>query len=380
MPDDDLLIGLKAIAGYFRVEPRTVQRWRNERGLPVRELAGGRLAASRRELDEWQVRPIRSAYASGNLVTALDAQGDIIWIGSLLGALRAFSSEELAWRIQVSQLPGQHKPGVLVVGGFSDPALPDAISYFLPDGTVAWSVLAGPDLLDQTGRPFEKAWHFTHVIVSPNGTIWASLANHAGWAGCVLRIDGQGRATLQFANTGYVERLCIVPQERGDLVVACGENNDYDQAFVALFSAAADPCCSIPGKRQVYRFANSPHGYPRKYVLFPRTELIEARGGHPYGHATVMRQYPGRIIVHVETGERGSSFMYHFSETLVPEYVFPTGNHEGQHRQLEEAGRIDHAWLDCPERASPLLLRVWELDTGWREEMIRWRDDPWRDD
>jgi len=111
---------------------------------------------------------------------------------------------------------------------------------------------------------------------------------------------------------------------------------------------------------------------------FPRTELITARQ-KPYGHASRMRYYPQHIIVDVETGSDGGSFLYHFTPELQPKYVFPSGNHEFRHRDLELAGRIDHPWLSCPELDKPLTLNIWDPARGWRDEPIRWRDNPWKD-
>jgi hypothetical protein len=50
----------KAIADYLGRDVRTAQRWRDERGMPVHRVAGGRggtVFAGRGELDEWQFQP-----------------------------------------------------------------------------------------------------------------------------------------------------------------------------------------------------------------------------------------------------------------------------------------------------------------------------------
>jgi hypothetical protein len=36
-------------------------------------------------------------------------------------------------------------------------------------------------------------------------------------------------------------------------------------------------------------------------------------------------------------------------------------------------------WLDCPEVQTPLVLRIWEPDSGWYERPIPWRDNPWKE-
>ena len=213
--------------------------------------------------------------------------------------------------------------------------------YFSSGGNLEWTLEALPPLLDRNNISFEKAWTFKHVIVTSGPTIWAALANEAGWAGCVLRVDTHGNAGVQLANAGHVEQLCSVSAAEGQHLIACGENNAFEQSFVALLGTNNPPASSPPGKYPRYRFANAPMGNSRKYVLFPNTELIAARQ-KPYGHASKMRQFPDDIIVEVETGADGGYFLYHFFQQLEPKYVFPSGSHEFRHRDLELAGKISH--------------------------------------
>lgn len=179
-----------------------------------------------------------------------------------------------------------------------------------------------------------------------------------------------------FANAGHVERLCQVDSKSTAELVVCGENNDFDDAFVALIGVEDPPWCSIAGDRLVYRFANAPPGMPRKYLLFPKSETITALQ-KPYGHAMGITPHMDGIIVDVETGPLGAYFRYHFSNELEPKYVFPSGSHEFLHQSLERSGAIAHAWRDCPELKAPLVVRTWEPDSGWYDQPVPWRDNPW---
>jgi hypothetical protein len=85
--------------------------------------------------------------------------------------------------------------------------------------------------------------------ISGEPSIWATLANEAGWAGCIQRTDARGNASLKFLNAGYVDWLCYVESARGSFLIACGENNAFDQAFVALLGIDDPPCGSPPGGR-----------------------------------------------------------------------------------------------------------------------------------
>ena len=384
MQQDDLLNGWKEIADYLKVDRKTAQRWEASDNLPIlrpEKRRKGPVLAKKSALDAWLQGTLERTVLEDQRLVALGRSDKILWTHTFPKPLRRFTKEELEWRIRRVDLHGKGDRGVLVTARFLAPGGPDTIYYFSSEGKLEWSLEAALPLLDRNGGSFEKAWAFLHVIVtltSDKPVIWAALANEAGWAGGVLRIDPNGSAAVQLANAGHVERLCSVSSGEGECIVACGENNAFDQTFVALLGANDPPCRSAPGGRPRYQYANAPAGDPRKYILFPRTELIAARQ-KPYGHASGMRQYTEDIIVEVETGAEGGYFLYHFTPQLEPKYVFPSGSHEFRHRDLELAGQIDHNWDACPELDGPLTLNAWKLSEGWHDEEIRWRDNPWRD-
>jgi hypothetical protein len=384
MVDNDLLNGWKEIANYLNVSPKTARRWERSDRLPILRPEGrreGSVLARKSSLDAWLQGTLERVVMESNRLVGLTRSGKIAWTYECPAPVRHFSPEEVEWRIQRVDLSNAGDQGVLFTARFADTDQPDIMYYISSKGKLQWLLEADPHLLDRNGSSFEKAWMFKHVLVTPgsNGpTVWAALANEASWAGCVLQIDSRGTPSVKLANAGYVEWLCHIASPLQDSLIVCGENNAFDQSFVALLGINDPACSSPPGGRPRYQYSNAPAGSPQRYVLFPRTELVVARQ-KPYGHAWKMRQFPEHIIVEVETGADGGFFLYHFTPQLAPKYVFPSGSHEFRHRDLERAGRIDHAWSDCPELDQPLWLNVWELDLGWRDEPIRWRDNPWRE-
>ena len=384
MKDEDLLNGWKAIAAHLKISEKQARRWEKYDNLPIirpQKRRRGPVFADKRALDAWIQGPLARTTLDDRSLLAFDKSDRLLWSYEFPGSLRRFTADELAWRIQRADLQGDGDRGLLVTVRFAIGDKPDTIYYFSPDGILKWKLEADPQLFDRDKKPFEKAWAFRHVIVTPTSAgsdLWVALANEAGWAGCVLRVNSRGKAAVHFANAGYVECLCSVTLEGEQYLVVCGENNDFDQSFVALLGTKDPPSSAPPGPRPRYRYANAPSGQPRKYVLFPRTELIVARD-KPYGHAWKMRHYSEHIIVEVETGGDGAYFLFHFSELLKPKYVFPSGGQEFRHRDLEIAGKIDHPWLDCPELDQPLMLKTWEPTVGWRDEAVRWRDNPWKE-
>jgi hypothetical protein len=383
--DGDLLSGWKEIGKYLQCDSRTAQRWELQDNLPIlRPNEGGKgpVFASRHALNAWLKGGIEQAVITGNRLVAFGRAGKILWEHEFSTPLRNYTREEVEWRLQLVDIHGRGNRGVLATIQFHAAGTSDRVFYFSSGGTIEWTLEPKPQLSKRDGTDFENAWIVKHAVIvsAPESrAVYLAMANAAGWGGCILRVDAEGREVVQFANAGHIECLCRVTSPDGDLLVACGENNDFDCAFAALLGADDSPACSVPGKRLVYRFANAPDGQARKYLLFPKTELISARR-KPYGHATRVRQHQDRLIVEVETGGEGACFLYHFSEHLEPMYVFPSGNHEFVHQALENTGALTHSWKACPELDRPLVLKVWTPNLGWHAREVSWRDNPWREE
>lgn len=383
--DDDLLNGWTEIAAFLETSPKNAHRWEMKDDLPILRPGQGRkgpVFASKRALRAWRTGGIASAILADNRLIVFDRKTRVLWAHDFSAPIPRYTADELKWRLGLIDLHGNGDRGVLFATQFLDPSRPSQLLYFSSEGKIEWMLEPKPDLRRQTGECFEDAWTIRHLITAADGagySIYLAMVNDAGWGGCIVRVDAEGRQSVHFANAGYVECLCLVGVPDDRLMVACGENNDFDCAFVALLGIDDAPSCSIPGNRTVYRFANTPDEVPRKYILFPQTEMIAARK-KLYGHAQNIRQYPDRVIVEVETSGDGGYFLYHLTEYLEPMYVFPSGSHESFHRSLEAAGAIGHPWLQCPELRTPLELKVWTRVSGWEAQEISWRDNPWKDD
>lgn len=384
LKDDEVLYGWKPIAKFLNCAVRTAQRAEKAEGLPILrpdERQKGRVLALKKALLAWMTGGVESVVLTDNRLIAFNRKTRILWSHEFSILLRDYSPAELEWRLHIVDLLGKGERGVLLAAQFQSVTTPDTLYYFSSEGRLVWQLEAEPPLRNRDGQPFDRAWVVKHVVLTSNQegmTIWAALANYAGWAGCVLRVTATGTAAVHFANAGHVERISPVRSGGDDTLIICGENNDFDGAFVALLTINDPPARSVPGERLVYRFDNAPAGTPRKYILFPRTEVIIARE-KPYGHADRIAQHLDGVIVDVETGGNGGYFRYHFSSDLEPKYVFPSGGHEFSHLSLETRGAITHSWLDCPELQAPLVLQTWEPDSGWYDQLIRWRDNPWKE-
>jgi hypothetical protein len=278
--DEDLLNGWKKIADFLQTTTKSAHRWEQKDDLPILRPGHGRkgtVFASKRALRAWRTGGIADAIIADNRLIVFDRKARLLWAHDFLEPLSRFTADELEWRLRFIDLHGNGDRGVLLVTRFLDSSKADQVMYFSSEGKVEWTLEPKPQLQKPNGAVFEDAWTIKHLITIPEAMgrmIHLAMANEAGWGGCVLRVDAEGRPTVQFANAGYVEGLCSVGVPDDRLMIVCGENNDFDCAFVALLGIDDAPSCSIPGSRTVYRFANAPEEAPRKYILFPQTELI----------------------------------------------------------------------------------------------------------
>jgi len=324
---------------------------------------------------------VERAVLAGSLLTALDGLNNPIWTHRFAGDLEEPNAADLPWRVQVIDLEGGGSPGVLAVCSQAAQTSPmragtDEICYFAPNGRVKWTLPCRPNLLDPDGKQFTPSWVCSRLIAVPSGkrqNLWVGIHHGWRWPGCVMRVDASGAASVQFANSGYVETLCRVSGPDGEFVAVAGENNAFDRSFAAVLGVNDPPSCSPAGGPARYRFANAPAGTPRDYVLFPTTEMVAAIDG-PYGHAQFLRPTSdGGFVVWVGAGPDQTQLLYELSSTAEPRNVSAAGSNPAVHRRLEAEGKLHHTWAACPEMHAPLTLRHWRRGSGWQDQPIPWR-------
>jgi hypothetical protein len=325
---------------------------------------------------------VERAVLTGNLLTALDGLNNPIWTHRFAWDLEEPNAADLPSRVQVIDLEGSGSPGVLAVCSqaaqtSSMRAGTDEICYFAPDGRIKWTLPCRPNLLDPDGKQFPPSWVCSRLIAVPSGKrqdLWVGIHHGWRWPGCVMRVDASGTASVQFANSGYVETLCRVTGPDGEFVVVAGENNAFDRSFVAVLGVNDSPSCSPAGGPARCHFANAPAGTPRDYVLFPTTEMVAAADA-PYGHAQSLRPAnDGGFVVWVGAGGGNlAELLYEFSAAAEPRNVMPSGGCAPLHRHLEAEGKLHHTWETCPEIHGPLTIRHWRRGSGWRDQQVPWR-------
>ncbi|MDE3165773.1 MAG: hypothetical protein KGN36_08210, partial [Acidobacteriota bacterium] len=245
------------------------------------------------------------------------------------------------------------------------------------EGRVRWTLPCRPDVRDAQGRSFGPEWYISHVLPLPVGKqveLWVAAKQILSWPGCVLRVDPYGRSSIQLANAGHVEWLCLLSGSGARRVVVTGENNAFERSCAAVVGVGDPPSSSAPGGRPERRFANGPAGAVRDYILFPTTEMLIAEDA-PYGNAIMaMDTTTASFAISVLPSTFSSTnLVYRFSSSVTPLSVTPSSSCGLVHNRLQREGKLDHSWADCPELRKPLTIRHWKPATGWRDEPIPWR-------
>lgn len=416
----DFLSSWKDIASYFMVDVKTVQRWEKERGLPVRRIPGdkrGKVFAHRSELDDWvtahkdRFRPPEAGALFGrtrllgrilgvalltlaltlliwSMVATRDQSRDLDRVELRAGALVALDTAgKVAWTVELGARPDPllqlvrwspeaKERDVVAALSFSDSGGAEVVTRiddFDVLGRKRWEWKPALDLLDFDGKPFEPTWWVSYMLSDTTGdraALWVSIINPLRWASGLFRLDSKGKAVLQFANAGHIQRICRLPKAKDSRFLISGINNAFDVPFIAEIDPNGMPGFSPPGGPSRYNFVNNPEGHAIKYVLFPKSEIHEANG-EPYFNHYSIRVAGSRIVATLNDWESGHTmYNYEFSEDLTPLQARLASTGALRHGQLEAAGKLNHSLAMCPEMNNPHRLRVWSASTGWTEVSI----------
>ena len=447
------LDGWKAIAEYLDRDSRTLQRWRNERGLPIYRVPGARggtVFAYPHELDSWlREAPLarNGAVVAGDQTA--DANTDAAMPGETMAQGARLARIPAAWRASTRYLAvGSALLGALITVGTarfvrsSPPAVPSAMegaevrgenlvaldadkrtvwtfkvppqsgrlsndeppylraafpldlnadgqrelialiggqktpelaeTYALSaSGTLLWRFMPDFSFKFDTNL-FQGPWRIWTWLVPPAGELlWMSFIHQTWWPSFVVALDRTGQSTLRFVNTGYIDALGRLPTDGGVFVLAGGSNNEYDAASLAVLAEQGGPATS-PHESSLWRMCDRcPRDGPSRYFLFPRSELnVEARNERNFVHS-FSRYDDGSFEVTVrERTDPPLRAVYRFFPDLQPEWVAMSDSYWEMHRQLSQAGELNHSAEQCPIRRDGVTVRAWDAETGWRDVVV----------
>ena len=427
MPDEQpdptgRLDSWKAIAAYLKRDVRTVRRWERQLGLPVRRVPGGRGAsvfAYGAEIDAWlkETRPARRPdpvgetslrpsrrVMTGAAMVLIAAAALFGWrladVGGSAPAIRVRieqsgivavdSAGAVQWRYE---FPGERvevpaardRPADILTG--PEPAVVAATSL-----QVSWATEAvqGGQLLSFTprgvlGRTFRfddrvvfgaetyaGPWGITDFRVDdrPGARRIAAAAHHfQWWPSIVVVLDQEFRRRGQFVNAGWVERVHWMSPDR--LLVA-GFSEALDGGMVALLDANALDAQSPPAGDR-FSCSTCGGGRPLRYIVMPRSEVNRVTASR-FNRARLQLDAERVVIRTVEaspTEQDVIDALYEFTPGLELVRASFSERYWEFHRRLEADGTLNHTREQCPDRAGPREIHVWEPARGWTTARIR---------
>jgi hypothetical protein len=452
--DADRLVGWKEIADYIGREPRTAQRWHDERGMPVRRVPGrrGGVFALRAELDAWfnsqepaegkvsngrddsdpprvaqppgvranatkprqrrwllvgagaavlvlalgislslitratvlspdpQSPPVEFQL-SGQTLTGLDSHGTIVWSAELpdsrFGSVAGAGLHSVIQQAQAVDLNGDGRIEVIARVYYQDmasegrPFVDSEVFAFASDGSLLWRYR--PELsFTFSGSEFAGPWYPGTMRACPGDeVVWAAFAHRTWWPSFLVSIGPGAAERLAFVNAGHINAVRTIQRASRKIVLAGGINNEQMLPALAAFEADGPPVTSPQTPGSPFECDDCPEGRPLKYLLFPRTDVNVALGKPFVSVTAIDRPDDGGIIeVDVRETSRSLRMVYRLSLDLEPLSVGFSDYYWVVHRELSEAGQIAHSAEDCPERHDGVVVRIWEPETGWRDERV----------
>lgn len=414
----------KAIAEYLQRDVATVRRWEKQ-GLPVRRVPGGRgtsVFAYSKEIDEWlrcggpaapsAVTPPAQAWrlrvagvgvlvgtmvlaAVGvdwwrlgaprvpiadlrvalepNAIVAVDTRGATVWRHGLPEAFRHLPSEvDHAARVVASAPPAVYVASSHRVAWADNTAGGGELFALSAGGALRWS-FAFEDETTFGGEPFGPPWGIASFAVDDRGGARriAVAAHHYHWsAALVALLDDAGRRLATFSHWGWIDNVRWVAADR---LLVSGFSDDRNAGMVALVDTARMNGEGPESPGSEHRCDVCGTDRPIRVVSLPRSELNEA--SHSPFNRALLEVMAGRVVARTievpAVNQEAVDVIYEFTPELELRTAHFSARYWEIHRALEARGQLDHTPGQCPDRAGPRAIQVWEPATGWRSVSAR---------
>lgn len=228
------------------------------------------------------------------------------------------------------------------------------------------SVFRFDDRLAFANGPYAPPWVIRDFRVRSTGTgLRIAVAGHhfEWWPSIVTILDESWKRIGTFINAGWVERLHWISDER--LLIA-GFANEQDGGMIALLDTKALDGQSPTARDGGFHCAGCGGGAPLRYVVMPRSEINRASGA-PFNRV-VLTVKPDSVLartIEMSANAAAPDVVYEFTPNLDLIRASFSDRYWEMHRELEVAGKIAHTRAQCPDRAGPKQILVWEPESGW---------------
>ena len=264
-----------------------------------------------------------------------------------------------------------------------DPEVPQALAD--PDRLNGWKEIAGflgkgvrtvQRWERELGLPVHRlgreggeiVFAFRLVVTRrPDGTpsLWVVFTHGMEFPSLLMEIDPRGAITSEYWSNGFIDSVTEMTWDGRPAVIVGATNNETHGASLAVFDRE-HVTGSAPAGNPAYRCVDCPPGAPLEFLLFPRRCIARAGEGQPTVDSVWM-DAGGRVHVSVVELDplRRSNFpnvWYWFGPGLRPERAELSGELLSAHREMEQAGLLDHAFGPADE-ADLFPVRRWNGST-----------------
>lgn len=394
--EDEELRSWKEIAEYLGVSIRTAQLWEAERDLPVTRLPGARsrVSATKGELDAWKrsspepnggrrgrrwiavagaaavafaavaahlltlqasTRPA-SFRLEGNFLIVQDAAGSEVWRKVFPEPLRGGGQ---AW---FGDLDDDGRTEMLYALRVRIGSTAPLICYS-GEGEEKWRFAPGRAVAtpEQDYAPIYYISRFKVFEVSPGRRAIAVTSHHyLHHPNQVALLSAEGKLLREYWHSGHLYSLEMADfdGDKSPDIYLGGISNGYRAATLVVLDPRNFHGASAEAASPNHQLRGFTRGNERARLVFPRTCIN--RKFEPYNCVRDVVVEPERIVVKVCEKDSPAllSVVYRFTRDLRPETADPGDRLCAFHRELEEEGRLDHAF-GATERAD--LLAVEDL-------------------
>lgn len=306
----------------------------------------------------------------GSTLVALDAVGRPLWRHALPATTTALDVDPLRrpgltswWERLDVEGDGVDELVVLVDGYRTPSTASESILCFALDGTLRWAVT--PEVtLPFAKEAFTGPWDVFDLEAVPGHGLWVAFAHVPWWPSGILRIDGDGLATLQYVQPGTVRLLRRVDVATGMRVWAAGVNNEHASASVALLDPTR-PVSAPPSGGGPYACLRCPPGLPEGYTLLLPSAVN--RASHlPYNGVIDVKEIAPGALLEVATQEVPRvNVTWRLTPSLDVRRVEPTDSYW----KWRPDGAVDTPWPAKRGHPTAALVRTWRAGV-WTETAV----------
>lgn len=351
-------------------------------------LLGG-LALSRGVHGTWLARgPVAAISLDGTGLAALDEDGRLLWrhdFGREVFRREDSRLGQVPSIFATDDLDADGRPDLVVSVTFGQSRVANApgrdeLFAFSSGGRVLWS-----RRLDQTLRfgagSFGPPWRNVGRPIAVGGPqvavfdvdgqkriAWAE--SHQTWWPAILTVlDADGRTLGEWVHSGVIFSVVAVQTPEGPRLLAGGISNSRAAGFLGVLDGRRVEGSGPEEPGSPFACLSCGPGGPLRYITIEPSEL--SRAVSPYNCLPEIRSDDAGVEVRTHESPAPGDFLVQavarFSPAFALEHVAWSSAWDSRHRELERAGKLDHAVETCPERDRPPHVREWTLQGGWRD-------------